>query len=121
MDRAEAIEILKKNRPGSDPRKCGEELCAAVDMAIAALREQEQREQGCEYCRGKEALYQHTNTTRLYINTYGQARTLVVECDPCPPYADCALKNNPARSVFIIKHCPECGRKLGEPPKEGDE
>ena len=36
-----AIEILRKNRPTSDPRPCGMELCDAVDMAISALRQQE--------------------------------------------------------------------------------
>ena len=36
-----AIEILRKNRPTSDPRPCGVELCDAVDMAISALRQQE--------------------------------------------------------------------------------
>ena len=41
MTREEAIEILRKNRPTSDPRPCGIELCDAVDMAISALRQQE--------------------------------------------------------------------------------
>ena len=41
MTREEAIEILRKNRPTSDPRPCGVELCDAVDMAISALRQQE--------------------------------------------------------------------------------
>ena len=40
MDRKEAIEILKRNKPTSDPRRCGTELCAAVDMAIEALEKQ---------------------------------------------------------------------------------
>ena len=40
MTREEAIEILRKNRPTSDPRPCGMELCDAVDMAISALRQQ---------------------------------------------------------------------------------
>lgn len=39
MDRKEAIEILKRNKPTSDPRRCGTELCEAVDMAIEALQE----------------------------------------------------------------------------------
>lgn len=39
MDRKEAIEILKKNKPTSDPRRCGIELCEAVDIAIEALQE----------------------------------------------------------------------------------
>ena len=37
MIRKEAIEILKRNKPTSDPRMCGTELCEAVDMAIEAL------------------------------------------------------------------------------------
>ena len=43
MDRKEAIEILKRNRPTSDPRRCGTELCEAVDMAIEALKEPERK------------------------------------------------------------------------------
>lgn len=41
MIRKEAIEILKRNKPTSDPRRCGTELCEAVDMAIEALQEPE--------------------------------------------------------------------------------
>lgn len=40
MTREDAIEILRKNRPTSDPHPCGLELCDAVDMAISALRQQ---------------------------------------------------------------------------------
>ena len=42
MTTNEAIEILRKNRPTSDTRPCGLELCDAVDMAISAIRQQEQ-------------------------------------------------------------------------------
>ena len=41
MTTNEAIEIPRKNRPTSDTRPCGMELCDAVDMAISALRQQE--------------------------------------------------------------------------------
>ncbi len=41
MTREKAIEILRKNRPTSDPRPCGMELCDAVDMAISALMQEE--------------------------------------------------------------------------------
>ena len=41
MNREKAIEILRKNRPTSDPRPCGVELCDAVDMAISAIRQQD--------------------------------------------------------------------------------
>ena len=43
MDRKEVIEILKRNKPTSDPRRCGIELREAVDMAIEALRESERK------------------------------------------------------------------------------
>ena len=43
MTRKEAIEILKRNKPTSDPRRCGTELCEAVDMAIEALQEPERK------------------------------------------------------------------------------
>lgn len=43
MNRKEAIEILKRNKPTSDPRRCGTELCEAVDMAIEALQEPERK------------------------------------------------------------------------------
>lgn len=68
----------------------------------------------CEFCNGKESLYQYTNSTKLFINTFGKARTLVTECRSCPPYADCSMKNVPARSAFIINFCPHCGRPLAE-------
>ena len=40
MKYEEAIEILKRNKPTSDPRICGKELCTACDVAIAALEKQ---------------------------------------------------------------------------------
>ena len=39
MDYQEAIEILKKNKPTSDPRRCGKELCTACDVTISAMQE----------------------------------------------------------------------------------
>ena len=66
----------------------------------------------CEYCANGKTLYQHTYTMKLFINRFGKARTIEVECDPCPPYADCGMKNIPARSAFIINYCPNCGADL---------
>ena len=43
MTRKEAIEILKRNKPTSDPIRCGTELCEAVDMAIEALQKPERK------------------------------------------------------------------------------
>ena len=49
MIRKEAIEILKRNKPTSDPRRCGTELCEDVDKAIAALQEPEIEQ--CKDCK----------------------------------------------------------------------
>lgn len=68
--------------------------------------------EGCEYCAGESKLYQHTYNTKLYINTFGRARTIETECMPCPPYSKCCMNGIPARSAFIINYCPHCGRKL---------
>lgn len=45
MDYQEAIEILKKNKPTSDPRRCGKELCTACDVAISAMQEMQEYKQ----------------------------------------------------------------------------
>lgn len=71
-------------------------------------------EKPCSMCGGKTTLYQHTNTTKLFMNTFGNAARLVTECMACPPYADCCMKGISANSAFKIKFCPECGRPLTE-------
>lgn len=65
-------------------------------------------------CGGERKIYQHTNTTKLFMNTFGKAATLVTECVACPPYADCCMKGISANSAFKINFCPECGRPLTE-------
>ena len=82
------------------------------NLALTALRARLERENGCEYCNGTEAEYQHTHNTTISLNTFGKARTLLTECKVCPPYANYAMKDIPARSAFIINFCPECGKKL---------
>lgn len=70
--------------------------------------------ESCEFCNGKTVLYQYTNSTKLFVNTFGGAATLVTECSDCPPYADCCMKDISANSAFRIKFCPNCGRPLTE-------
>ena len=43
MTKQEAIEILNKNAPKSDPRLCALELCSAIYMVTKALQEKERR------------------------------------------------------------------------------
>ena len=72
----------------------------------------------CEYCGGSQrVLYQETHIAKLFLNTFGNARTIEVEANRCPPFADCPVVNVPARSAFIINFCPNCGadmRKVSE-------
>lgn len=69
-------------------------------------------EKPCSVCGGKTTLYQQTNTTKPFMNTFGKKATLVTECMACPPYADCCMKDISVNSAFKIKFCPECGRPL---------
>ena len=69
MDRKEAIEILKRNKPTSDPRRCGTELCAAVDMAIEALKEPEIVH--CKDCRHWDKEIMYCNHTGMQIEPDG--------------------------------------------------
>ena len=69
MDRKEAIEILKKNKPTSDPRRCGIELCEAVDIAIEALQEPEIVH--CKDCRHWDKEIMYCNHTGMQIEPDG--------------------------------------------------
>ena len=68
----------------------------------------------CKICNGKTTLYQYTANTKLFMNTFGHAATLVTECMGCPPYAECCMKGISTNSAFKINFCPECGRPLTE-------
>ena len=50
MTREEAVEVIKKNKPTSDPRKCGKELCEACDAAIEALENCPPKDSLCYGC-----------------------------------------------------------------------
>lgn len=59
MERTEAIKILSGLLDAFDQDEHGDyfydygwEVCEATILSIAAMREQEQRKQGCEYCNG---------------------------------------------------------------------
>ena len=89
------------------------DVAGACEQAANKLEELKDKNMVCKYCAGGESNYQNTHNTKISINTFGDARTLLIECLPCPPYANCGLKDVSIRSAFIINHCPNCGRKLG--------
>ena len=115
MTREEAIKTLQWYV--DDAGISWEDFTEAFDMALNALRPVSREQvaevwKPCKVCNGKTTLYQHTNTTKLFMNTFGKAATLVTECNACPPYADCCMKGISMNSAFRISYCPECGRPL---------
>ena len=106
MDRVEAIKRLEniQSKAWTGSTVIAHDDFKAIYMALTALREQEQREQGCEYCDGteKDLYYQD--------GAYSQMNDLVyisgnrIECDfGCKAWG-----------AFEINFCPMCGRKLKE-------
>lgn len=94
-----------------------EEALQEIRTILNQMPDEEREQSGesqkpCEVCSGKTVLYQKTNHTKLFMNTFGETATLVTECMACPPYADCCLKGVSANAAFRIKFCPECGRKI---------
>ena len=115
MTKEEAVEIIKwyVEDAGID----SEDFKEAIEMAKEALLNttvhiDRDEWNSCVICGGEKKLYQNTHTTKLFMNTFGEATTLVTECMACPPYADCCMKGISTNSAFIIKFCPECGRPL---------
>ena len=113
-DRLEYLENAPSYRCGKRQRQRAIELeKVKIEALRPVTREQVEKVwKPCKVCNGKTTLYQHTNTTKLFMNTFGKATTLVTECNACPPYADCCMKGISANSAFRISYCPECGRPL---------
>ena len=107
MTREEAIRIIEKDIQ-IDVRSCtNEEVYAfitALNMAISALREQEERSKGCEYCTDSKNIYEIKSPLHDSYNTdvYISEDALIVDIG-CHSYG-----------ASKIKFCPMCGRRLEE-------
>lgn len=81
------------------------EMFEMNDIAIKALKEKQQRENGCEYCKENESLYfdskfNNPNLREVYIEDDGNMTVTPYLCDD-------------TESVQIkINYCPMCGRNL---------
>lgn len=114
-----AIKLLKQYQGYEPMFPDGETLKHAfdltdetVDTLLTALRPVSREAwEPCKICNGKTTLYQYTANTKLFMNTFGHAATLVTECMGCPPYAECCMKGISTNSAFKINFCPECGRR----------
>ena len=72
----------------------------------------------CDFCNGEKTLYQETIYTKMFINTFGNKTVIEIECNRCPPYSRCSMKDIPVRSAFIIDYCPNCGRPFTKEAEE---
>lgn len=83
MTRAEAIEITKLWKDGNGFTLSEEEMKEYEELCFVALREQEQREQGCEWC------YNFQKDPHFYVD-----------------------EGNGQYTDVVFKFCPVCGRRL---------
>lgn len=69
----------------------------------------------CDYC-SNDKIYQTSNYCDIAIEDSPLGKTLVVKNikKGCPPYANCSCKDMNVNAVFLIKYCPECGKKLDD-------
>lgn len=105
------VELLAKSE-GRHMKLYIDGLCEYI-ATRPTLDVQPVRRGGCEYCNGSGRVpYQETHSVKLCLNSFGDARTIEVEANRCPPFADCPMVNVPARSAFIINFCPNCGADL---------
>ena len=107
MNYQNVIEVLKQNKPTSDPRLCAKELCAACDAAISAMQELQQywdigTLEECRETREKQDKYikqaiQNCFMARKYEypgmeeGMCAGLRTIHGNGEPCEVCKDCAL------------------------------
>lgn len=104
MTREEAIMALKMmNLVRTHPFLHWEEMMEVRDMAISALREQEKRERGCEYCNVDRDGYRKMIGAFSITNPFHGNVWNIETCHYKP------------RQIYF---CPMCGRMLSELPKE---
>lgn len=104
MTREEAIRFLTQYVDN----ECYTHRCQEANrMAISALREQEEREKGCEYCTDSKSVYHRSSGIHdsMDEDVYISGNSLVVDIG-CHSYGS-----------VDIKICPMCGRRLPQPQK----
>lgn len=134
MDIQRAVEILKINKPTSDPRLCGKELCNACDVAISAmqelqqylstgltprmietLKENDKRSHRLAVQRATELdEYQEIGTPeecREAMKKQNAIEVTDIHVDEyyCPA---CGAENNCDQGIIGDKYCPNCGQAI---------
>lgn len=78
----------------------------AAKLAITALKQQQEREQGCKYCKDEAVMISGTDHSGFYLA--GEALTYSMQTEPDDIFED---------NTFI-HFCPMCGRRLEESENE---
>lgn len=132
MDYQEAIEILKKNKPTSDPRRCGKELCTACDVAISSMQELKMYKDG-KLCSIPEDVYgkQCEELDRYKeLGTLEEVREAVEKQKKKKPIEDrhhgirytevyrCPSCNGSFSGRGFAKYCFHCGQAIDWSEKE---
>lgn len=104
MTREEAIKELRRLHYAYKADEHGDyfydnadDVCQAAALAIAALREQEERSKGCEWCKKDRVLCWDSGGEEVCIANQGKLPVLGTD-----------------DWGFAIKFCPMCGRRLEE-------
>ena len=107
MTREEAIKVLKNTEDNINYDTQREEIhfthewVGAYEMAISALREQEERSKGCEWCLEYKSIIEE-NGDFISLDETG-AKGIFLEACTC----DVVLEAK-------VPFCPMCGRRLEE-------
>lgn len=117
MDYQESIEVLRKNRPTSDTRLCGRELCTACDVAILAMEELKEYKQHGTLEEVREAL------EKPKAKKPGEVTNGLIwwDNDGNPVWLTdhiCAVCGK--RIIPEYRHCPYCGQAIDWSEEKGD-
>ena len=91
MNIKQAIEILQQNKPTSDSRCCGKELCEACDVAISAMKELQLYKDG-KLCLVPEDVY-------------------TSQCEELDAYKQLGILEEVREAVEKQSECKSCGYK----------
>ena len=108
MEIKQAIEILKRNKPTSDPRRCGKELCEACDVAISAMQELQEYKKIGTLEEVREAVEKQKPIAPTYEGDgYAPDGTFVWDEWICP---NCGTRYEVDYDDY--DYCPKCGQRI---------
>lgn len=115
----EALEEIEYYAGFSGPSAKVQACTDACEVAVAALREQQKRDKGCEYCTEDRKIPTHcdgeANITLLVPLPAIDLMTGEMEKTAAPSFFTIRIENDEMSEDFVpIRCCPMCGRELKE-------